>query len=97
MIIGDTKSITDAELERFVIYAKACKGFDVYDRLTEISAPLFVIGSHGDKVTTGKASLEIAEKTGCDIYMYAENYGHAVYDEAADYKKLMLSFFDKIW
>ena len=42
-------------------------------------------------ITTAKASVEIGEKLGCDIYMYSE-YGHAVYDEAKDFNHQVYTF-----
>ena len=37
-------------------------------------------------ITTGNASVEIADKLDCEIHMYPE-YGHAAYDEAKDFIK----------
>lgn len=80
------------ELDRFVILAKACLTFDAYNELESIKCPVLVIGDYNDKVVTGEASLEIAEKLNCQIYMY-QDYSHAVYDEAPDYKEKILDFF----
>lgn len=81
------------EVSRFRIMAEACRGFDVYGELGRITCPVLVIGSDDDKVLGGAASAEIAEKLGCGLYMYA-GYGHAVYDEAPDYKQRLLDFFE---
>lgn len=72
------------ELNRFVILACAAKAFDLYDSLDRICCNTLVIGSRGDRVLTAEASEEMATRIGCDIYMYEERYGHAVYDEAPD-------------
>lgn len=82
------------ECERFEILASACLDFDVYEKLDQIKCPVLVLGAKNDKVLSGKGSTEIAEKLGCEIYMY-ENFGHAVYDEAADYKEKLMNFFMK--
>ena len=37
-------------------------------------------------------SLDIALALGCELYMYGAPYGHAVYDEAPDYKNRIYSF-----
>ena len=37
---------------------------------------------------------EIADLLGCELHIY-EDYGHAVYDEAPDYKERILEFFHK--
>lgn len=41
---------------------------------------VLVLGGALDKITTGKASIEIAEKMGCELFIYDE-YGHAAYYE----------------
>ena len=52
---------------------------------------MFVIGGQQDKIVSGKASEEIAEKLDCKIYMY-ENLGHAAYEEAKDFNKRIYDF-----
>jgi Predicted hydrolases or acyltransferases (alpha/beta hydrolase superfamily) len=79
---------------RFISLAKAALSCDTYDRLNEIECPVFVIGGAKDKVVTGNASLEIANRLGCEIYMY-ENLGHSAYDEAKDFNARVLNFFDR--
>ncbi|MDO4815906.1 MAG: alpha/beta hydrolase [Bacillota bacterium] len=83
---------TDEELRRFVLKVNACLRFDILGELDKISRPVLVIGARGDHVLSGECSVEIAEKIGCELYMY-EGYGHAVYDEAPDYKARLLRFF----
>ena len=86
---------TDDELDRFIMLARAGENFDVYEKLGKITCPAFVLGAHNDKVLTGHASEEIAEKIGCELYMYGEPYGHAVYDEARDFKDRIFGFYNK--
>lgn len=81
-------------LSRFIILAKACLTCDTYDKLHKIKCPVFVIGGKQDKVVTGKASEEIAEKLNCDIYMY-DNLGHAAYQEAKDFNYKIFEFLHK--
>lgn len=81
-----------ADLRRFVILAKSCLTFDTYEELYKIKCPVLVLGGKQDKVVTGKASEEIAEKLGCEIYMY-EELGHAAYEEAKDFNKRIYNFF----
>ena len=92
-LISSNKGISDEEYAKFIILAKACRSFDCYDELSSISCPVLVIGSKGDKVVTPQGSIEIAEALGCEIYLYDENYGHGVYDEAPDYKQRCMDFF----
>lgn len=79
-------------IPRFVNLAKACQTCDTYDRLTEITCPVLVLGGSKDKVTTGEASVEIAEKLGCQIHMY-EDLGHSAYEEAPDFNDRIYDFF----
>lgn len=87
------KDGTDDEMERFAVLASACNGFDVYADLPKITCPTLVIGAKNDKVLTVDASVEMAEKMNCELYIY--DAGHAVYDEALDYKERLYAFFDK--
>ena len=83
---------TDAELEHFIRLVAAFDTVTAYDRLEEIRCPVLVLGSRGDKVFGPEASEEMAAKLGCEMYIYGEKYGHAVYDEAPDYLERMLKF-----
>lgn len=85
---------SEDELKRFIILAKSCEGFDVYNRLGEIKCPTFVIGSKADKVFDFKYIAELAEKTGAAFKEY-EEYGHAVYDETPDCLKEILKFYNQ--
>lgn len=85
------KDGTPDEMERFVLMASACNDFNTYDNLSKIKCPVLVLGAKNDRVLTGTASIEMAEKLGCELYMY--DGGHAVYDEAPDYKDRIQNFF----
>lgn len=78
--------------QRFLILARACLTCNAYEELYKIKCPVFVIGGQKDKVVTGAASEEIAEKLGCKIYMYG-NLGHAAYEEAKDFNIKIYEFF----
>lgn len=85
---------TDEEFERFRIMDEASLGFDIYDKIKNIQCPILVLGAEGDKVISVQGSYEIAEQTGAQLYIY-NDYGHAVYDEAPDYRQRIKDFFDK--
>ncbi len=80
--------------ERFITLAKASLTCNAYEELEQIKCPVLVLGGRRDKVTTGQASVEIAEKLGCEIYMY-EDLGHAAYEEAKDFNKRVYDFLIK--
>ena len=79
------------DVQRFIILAKSCLTCNAYDDLDKIKCPVLVIGGSQDKVVTGEASREIADKLGCKIHMY-ENLGHAAYEEAQDFNKRVHEF-----
>ena len=89
------KTVTRAELEKFVIMCEGVKGFNVSDKLEAIECPVLVLGASDDKVLGAGASLKIEERlkshNDCEIHMY-DGYGHAAYDLAPDYKERILSF-----
>jgi len=79
------------DVQRFAILARACLTCNTYEILDKIKCPVLVLGGRQDKVVTGAASEEIAEKLGCKIYMY-ENMGHAAYEEAKDFNRMVYDF-----
>ena len=79
------------DLRRFGILARACLTCNAYEMLDRIQCPVFVIGGKLDKVLSGEASEEIAEKLGCKIYMY-EDLGHSAYEEAPDFNDRVMEF-----
>jgi len=79
------------DVKRFITLAKACLTCDTYEEMDKIKCPVFVIGGARDKIVTGQASEEIAEKLGCEIYIY-EELGHAAYEEAGDFNKRVYEF-----
>ena len=82
------------DIKRFVILAKSCLTCDTYEYLDEIKCPVFVIGGRQDKVVTGAASEEIAEKLGCKLHMY-DSLGHAAYEEAKDFNQIVYDFLNE--
>ncbi len=86
------KMSKNADLNRFTILAKSCLTCDTYEELHKIKCPVLVLGGKQDKIVTGKASEEIAEKLECEIYMY-EELGHSAYEEAKDFNKRIYEFF----
>ena len=83
------------DVKRFLTLTKACLTCNTYEEMDKIQCPVMVIGGGKDKIVTGKASEEIAQKLGCEIYMY-EELGHAVYEEAGDFNQRVYEFFETI-
>jgi len=82
------------DVKRFITLVKACLTCDTYEELDKIKCPVLVLGGAKDKIVTAHASKEIAEKLGCEIYMY-EELGHAAYEEAGDFNQRVYDFFVK--
>lgn len=80
--------------ERFINLAEACLTINTYDRLGEIKCPVLVLGAEQDRVVSGEASHEIADKLGCELYMY-EGLSHEAYNEAKDFNRRVYDFFAK--
>ena len=78
--------------DRFLPLAEACLTCDTYDRLTQIQCPVLVLGGAQDKVVSGEASLEIAEKLHCAYYIYPDQ-SHEAYNEAKDFNRRIADFF----
>ncbi len=76
---------------RFTALALACLTCNSYPELDKITCPALVLGGERDQVLTGRASQEIAEKLGCEMFLYPE-LGHAAYDEAPDFNRRVLDF-----
>lgn len=97
------KAVTVEDMSRFVILAKGLKDFDVTSEMAKITCPVLVIGSRDDHVLGAEASEKIAEQIlvskeagsqDVELFMY-EDYGHAAYDTAPDYKERILEFLQK--
>ena len=82
------------DAKRFIILAKSCLSCNAYELLDKIQCPVLVIGGKQDKIVTGEASIQLANKLGCKLHMY-ENLGHAAYEEAKDFNQIVYDFFVK--
>ena len=84
--------VTEEDMHRFKIQLQGIGDFSTYDDLERIKCPVLVMGAWKDKVTGPDASIEIARRLSCQLVMYPSPYGHAVYDEAPDFKQRILKF-----
>lgn len=85
----------ESQCARLSVLARAALCFDSTADLSRITCPVLVIGDRNDQVLSGAASEELAQKLNCPLFLY-DSYGHAVYDEAPDYKQRLLDFFHSI-
>ncbi len=85
--VGKPKSF-----ERFLIQAESCVTHDAYEYLPQIGCPTMVLGGTDDRIVTGRASEEMAEKIpGCRLKMY-DGLGHGLYEESPDFLKQVIAF-----
>ena len=80
--------------KRFITLCQSCLTCNTYNDLDKIKCPTFVIGAKEDLIVGSEASLEIANKLKCPLYMY-ENLGHAAYEEASNFNQLVYDFLIK--
>lgn len=77
---------------RFLTQAESCVTHDAWEALDRITCPTLVIGGTDDRIVTGEASREIAERIpGCQLYLY-EGLGHGLYEEAPDFLTRVADF-----
>ena len=88
------RMVTDKDLERFVRLGESLADFNTYDDLDRVKCPLYVAAGGNDRVLSADAVTEAAYKTGCELYVF-KDCGHAVYDEAPDFKDRLKAFFDR--
>ncbi|MBQ6560059.1 MAG: alpha/beta hydrolase [Erysipelotrichaceae bacterium] len=87
------KDMNEEDLRKFAVYAKGCLGFDVSEQVKDIRIPTLVLGSIKDQVIAPKEMIFLHEQMpDSEIYLY-EDYSHAVYDEADDFKERIMNFF----
>ena len=78
--------------DRFLAEAASCVTHDALEDLDRISCPTLVIGGTDDRIASGEASEEIAERIpGARLYMY-EGLGHGLYEEAKDFIPRVAAF-----
>ncbi len=88
---------TDSQCERYEIMARSCLDFDCRDEIGKITCPVIVIGSVYDSVMGSKISETLAKQLSCEVYVYRNpEFGHAVCDEAPDFKQRMMDFFHSL-
>ena len=80
---------------RFRTLAETCLDCGVYHDLGKIACPVLVLGGAHDAVVTAEGSREIAERLGCELFIYDDG-GHSVYEEQAkDFNRRVNEFFSR--
>jgi len=77
---------------RFLIMCRSIMEADVSLPLERISAAALIIGADKDKVAGVEGSRELARRIpGAKCYIF-QGYGHGVYDETEDFKKVVADY-----
>lgn len=85
------RTYTKEQCGPFLTLCRACILYDRLQELDRIQCPSLVIGGGKDRVFGSEASSEMADRIGCECFLY-EDGEHAVYDEAKDYVDRILRF-----
>lgn len=91
------QTVTDSEMERFMILAGSINGFDIGSMVRSITCPVLMAADETDKIFDIKAQEEMMEllKGNCPLKIKKYNgYGHAVYDTALDFCDVMYDFLE---
>lgn len=82
------------DFQRFLIQAGSCLQHDSVEQLWKIMCPVLVIGGGKDRIAGRDASVFLAENIrGSQLYIYEEP-GHGAYEEAKDFHRRIMYFFD---
>ena len=95
LLSSAAETVTDEELERFIVLAGSMDGFDMTDELSKITCPVLLLGSSDDRVlgpdAVSRTAQNLSESPCVELHMY-EGFGHAAYDTAPDYRARVLDF-----
>lgn len=86
-------AITPEGLKSFEFYAGKLPGFDIRDETSKIQCPTLILSCEGDKVFDPATSAGLGKIRSCSVYNYGAEFGHAVFDEAPDYRQRLYQFF----
>ena len=75
--------------DRFLVQAEACLHHDAYEQLEKIQANTLIIGGEKDNTLGPDAAHEIkAQLPNGELKIYPQ-WGHGLYDEAADFDQVV--------
>jgi len=96
LLMEAAKTVTGEDLHRFIVLAEGTRGLNITEDLVKITCPVLYIGSRDDRILGTMGAEQLAQQLNgrpdFEMYMY-DNYGHAAYDIAPDYKERVLEFF----
>lgn len=81
-----------ASYERFLIQADACLTHNASEAIRRITAPTLVVGGEKDLALGAEPSRELAAAIPHAVLHMYPQWGHALYEEAKDFNRLVLDF-----
>lgn len=93
-ILQANADVTDEEIQRFIKLAAATLDFDIEKDLWDIKCTVWAVWSNDDQIFRWETTKYLAKRLNCESYLY-NWYGHAVYDEAPDFRNRMLKLLNK--
>ncbi len=93
------KDVSEAEMDRFAVFARECDNVDTGDMLASIKCPVLVLAASEARVVLPVACDKIVARlkaagVPCEYEIF-EGYGHAAFDEIKEYKDRILAFLQK--
>ena len=90
-IIEAYRDLSEYELEQFRMELED-RSIYLLDKLPDIKAETMLVAAKGDKIFGILPTLQMAAAMNCECVIY-DDYSHAVYDEAEDFRERMFRFF----
>lgn len=91
IILQSNADVADDDIQRFIKLAPTVLSFDIEKDLWNVKCKTLVIWSNGDLIFGWESAKNLAKRLNCELYLY-DDYGHAVYDEAQDFRDRILQF-----
>ena len=90
-ILQSYSEISNSEIQKFIKLTAPTLNFNVEKDLWRIKCETLIVASKNDKIFWRECAKTLSDKIQSQLYLY-EEYGHAVYDEAPDFRDKMLHF-----
>ena len=90
-----SKTVTNDELNRFIVLAKSIRNFNIEDKFSNITCPVFLANDEKDNVFGKEPTLEMENALRSNPHLQVEWYngfGHVLYDTAPDFQSKMYKF-----
>lgn len=94
-LIKSNLDLSQEDLKRYIIMLKSALDFDSSKQVNQINCDVLAIDCKGDRIFTYEGCADLLNFIPASHHTYGVEYSHCVYDEANDYKDIMLDFLRK--